>query len=240
MSFRGRSDPRDRDYGVRRNTGFPEPRPSANPAYGEFGCNGRYADGVVMNNTSNFVQLYSKDEDDCWTHSMTPRLAYLFAHTAIVFGDMVRDSTDIWADCFPPVCQPYLQRENWLSKFVQCLNRIATRIVKGMGPAPNCTGEEFALYLIMQQAKDTSSDDVYPCDSAPYTSLPSHGDDDKEFYDAYSNNCEDEDVLMLFQNPRAVLGAIGESMGVANIHPSEWFIMFKPELGENHLISTEV
>ena len=72
------------------------------------------------------------------------------------------------------------------------------------------------------------------------SSLPNHGDDDKEFYDAYSLNCEDEDVLMLFQEPEAVLGAVGEFMRVAYIHPAEWFIMFKPELGENHLISTEV
>ena len=41
----------------------------------------------------------------------------------------------------------------WRTEFVECFRRLARRLQLGLGPRPNCTGEEMAWHLIIDAAR---------------------------------------------------------------------------------------
>ena len=112
-----------------------------------------------------------------------------------------------------------------------------------------------ALYGIFDLAEDLGRDGI---DDDKYLALPSNPSDE-DFRDVLSSLVEDEDVLMLFDDgddgyssdeggadadilhPRSmateILGNLGEMARVVNLHPEEWFLAFREDRMQRHVVS---
>lgn len=191
----------------------------------------------LANDAASLAELYEPNKFGL-AHSLTPRSAYVFIHCGHSLVDMIQKNPDLFDESFPEICRPFLKDEDWREKFYQCLLRIAARISKGMGPKPNCTGEEFALYLIKEFASDPSKSTGKVMLGDAIKILPEHWMDDC-FEDVYSNNVDDEDVLALFDNPDFCVNQENEDFR-ENLHPEKWFVTHAPKRKDDHLLESAI
>ena len=184
-----------------------------------------------------------------------PRMAYLLFSAACYISDTLLDEAN-FPPRLPKVARMYWKKSpSWRRGFVECHRRIVCQLRKGLVPQPNCTGEEMALYGIFDLAEDLGRDGI---DDDKYLALPSNPSDE-DFRDVLSSLVEDEDVLMLFDDgddgyssdeggadadilhPRSmateILGNLGEMVRVVNLHPEEWFLAFREDRMQRHVVS---
>jgi hypothetical protein len=185
--------------------------------------------------------------ETCLELSLTPRMAF-FLHISLEgLGDELSDPLLYeaparpdgtlefdweWDDLLPRVARVG-RRIEWLNRFIQCFEDLRVRLARGQYPKPRCTGEEMALHIAIDRARDFYGDgvtqDVF---GSWYESFPSLGAADEDFDWIKDILFEDEDVLMLF-DPRfdgiESGSEIGDHLGVANLHPDEWFLPFRPD-----------
>lgn len=195
------------------------------------------------------------DEDpdgfDSDGHWLTPRMALKLHESAVrLFVEWRVNpgvTTVLHCNQLPTILKPFLRSESWRAEFAECFLRLASRIAKGILPSPNCTGEEMALNLVISHAK---SSHFTP---EGYAELPSYGPD-SDYERVEDLAVEDQDVLMLLDEQTGgacippswdleepaeedefnwsqivqsmMHGQIQETMGLANLHPAEWFIAF--------------
>jgi hypothetical protein len=174
----------------------------------------------------------------CGPLTTTPRNAMLLYVGAQQWADEFRfliDDEDIeWLieTTLPPVCRGV--DEVWLERFTQCFDRIAETFATGCLPAPECTGDEMALHLVLSWAAGhvaghPDENAAWRLGTGEFASLPTSADDG-DFSLLLDCLFEDHDVLMLFD---ARLGGIEgddgaiESMGLCNLHPRQWFLPFR-------------
>lgn len=166
---------------------------------------------------------------------MTPLLAYWLWDSCGYLGDMCRecgDQPELIHDLLPPIARPYARAE-WLDRFANCFDALATRIAAGEGDSEKlatCTGEEMALHLAIAQMESHLADGLIGPDVGPAEFLPDHGDDDYAFEALRDLLFTDHDVLMLYD---ASIDGIEDEAGkawqvarYANLHPRDWFKPF--------------
>ena len=167
---------------------------------------------------------------------LSPRNARLLHNSAEIAVEMLRaDIADEYLEEYlelnlPLVCHG--ADEVWVNRFVECFDSIAGRIAQGEVPYPRCTGEEMALHIVLDHARDQIDDAELTWDQDDaFSTLPSSLDDgDLGFL--RSVLFEDDDVLMLFNLKLDGIeddAELGESMGFANLHPTKWFLPFRGE-----------
>ena len=113
--------------------------------------------------------------------------------------------------CLPKICRPYIKSASWRSKYIGCFFRMANRLAKGLGPKPNCTGEENALHYILHMAPDQVT--MFHAGGAgiwgEYHGLPEYPQDD-QMEDIVSEICfEDHDVVELYERGHVATGISG-------------------------------
>ncbi|KAI8465925.1 MAG: hypothetical protein J3K34DRAFT_524984 [Monoraphidium minutum] len=174
------------------------------------------------------------DDDKPW---MTPRIAFKLYSTAVFLSDVAQHSDPDALD-LPPAAAPFAARRAWRAARAGA-GVPADRGAAGQRPGagPNCTGEEMALHLAVDWAReyDRGGNDE---ESAQLDWLPqAEMDDDWELVQDAA--VQDEDVQMLFDDkvaPQLLAGGtLAAVMGVTHLHPSEWFVAFKPHKMTNHL-----
>jgi hypothetical protein len=187
-------------------------------------------------------------------HWLTPRMAAKLYETAVVVPDYAFDGR---APSLPRVARRFWKSSaRWRENFLECYRRIASRLVKGLKPSPNCTGEEMALHNIVTAAVDAEQLIMDSGNCAWFDRLPKYENDDD--FDMVSELAtEDSDVLGLFeqgdlghsdeeQDEGAPLssevammlnkdGLLARQMDYAFLHPDEWFHAFKEDCFKNHL-----
>lgn len=180
-----------------------------------------------------FAALYEAD------HSrgarVTPRMAYWLWHACIYLADTWRDGRDdpaVLVDQLPPLARP-LAHSEWFDRFTDCFDELASRMAAGDGDRERlatCTGEEMALHIAVDLAEAFVTDGLLGPDVGRVSSLPDHGDADRNFEKMRDLLFTDHDVLILF-DPSMDGAEIPDSEidrveRYANLHPRDWFKPF--------------
>lgn len=128
------------------------------PRYNSYGARPAYA-------------LYKELEDVDWTlfdkegpEWLNARTAWKLCHTAITNSD--NDKTDNldpmdWPRLPKVARYHYNKSRNWRVDFLECYSRIACRLMRGLEPSPNCTGDEMALQNIISLASAFDGDGMF-------------------------------------------------------------------------------
>lgn len=174
-----------------------------------------------------FVALYEPHLAD--GAAMTPRMAYWLWETAWFLADTWRliADDDFFATELPRVAAPYAKGE-WLAQFIGCFQHLAERIAEGDGDSAllaRCTGDELALHMTIDLARDHLNDEVIDIEAA--ADLPDHGDKDSNFGLIRDVLFADHDVLMLYEPSLDGIEDDEFSRG-SNLHPRDWFKPFRP------------
>ena len=199
-------------------------------------------------------------DDDCPAcyQILTPRLAWLLHTGAEVAVDNWISDAKAGQDEFfemtegelPRLAQWYAVRTpGWLEQFLGTMRDLGLQVAAGRVPFPNSTAEEVALHVILREAAGylTTIGSDRDSDWDSFTQLPvhaasgDHDDDlDTDLFDALTLLdeilFEDDDVSMLFHLD---LDGIEDDedmidrMGLANLHPRDWFTPFRAEDGDN-------
>lgn len=164
---------------------------------------------------------------------MTPRIAYSGWHSCIYLADTWRDGRDDpepLVESLPPLARPLAHGE-WYDRFADCFDHLADRIAAGGGDQERlatCTGEEMALHLAIDLAEALATDGLLDVDAV--SSLPDHGEDDRDFETMRSLLFIDHDVLILFDpvmdGAEIPGGELERVERYANLHPRDWFKPF--------------
>eukprot|EP01083_Nonionella_stella_P011687 33185_1 len=168
---------------------------------------------------------------------ITPRMAYKIFDCGI----QIIDRLSLWTNwCllgFPDCCEPYLKKLFWKQSFVVAMKRVLIRLKNGMNFKCNCTAEEMAVHLILNEIQTYEEEpDEYEFwtmdDAIAYDSLPDYGTRDTKWDDLCDVGLEDHDVLMLF-NPKLKDHVLDHNtflyqhMNFVHLHPSTWFVPFR-------------
>lgn len=167
--------------------------------------------------------------------AMTPRMAYWLWVSCLYFADAWRDTRDDPApllDYFPPLARP-LVHGAWLDRFINGFDKLADRLAAGEGDRERlaeCTGEEYALHLVIDHAETCVEDGLLGPDIDDAPELPEHGADDRNFERMRDRLFADTDVMILFdlsmdgaEDPDSEINRIER---YANLHPRDWFKPF--------------
>mmetsp|Transcript_2953 Transcript_2953/g.6464 ORF Transcript_2953/g.6464 Transcript_2953/m.6464 type:complete len:283 (+) Transcript_2953:50-898(+) len=189
---------------------------------------------------------YEDYECDMWDMAWCPpRMACKLFHGVLTalenWESNYEDMRELVYDDFPPCAEAYINDPKWFEGIKDCGLRVAARLVKGLGPAPNCTGEEMVMHIAIKMAEECVEEYIKedPESWEEYFKLPRTRHDDK--YDMVAEcAAEDADVMMLFDKHIAagILDASSSGdnmMDFANIHPKDWFLPFKRSRVRDHL-----
>jgi hypothetical protein len=134
------------------------------------------------------------------------------------------DETTIGGE-LPAIARPFLSDPAWFVQLVHAFHLIAARLAVGHMPYPRCTGEEMALHVALAYARSSQADDELAKGTA---ALEDGTQDDWEYASEWL--FEDHDVLMLFHGAFDGIedSELGTQIGVASLHPRDWFIPFRP------------
>lgn len=135
---------------------------------------------------------------------------------------------DLWTDLLPEFMATQVD-ETWATRFVQCFSDIKMRAQFDGSVLPECTGEEVALHLAINEL------DMI-CDG-----MPGPDDEDITTDDIEAMRellFEDQDVLLLFDwtSPEAFMETRGdaeqndlyEMLGIGRMDYNAWFLPFHP------------
>jgi hypothetical protein len=134
---------------------------------------------------------------------MTPRMACWLWETCLYLADTWRENRDDpepLLEFLPPIARPFAHDE-WLDRFTDGFDALATRIAEGAGDQEElaaCTGEEMALHLTVDLAEAHLADGIIGPHDASASSLPDHGNADRDFDTMRDVLFRDNDVLILF------------------------------------------
>lgn len=184
------------------------------------------------------------DKTNC--HFMTPRMALKFYEAGCSLLVVLHEQWDEVAQedsLFPKCCDPYLKNNFWKISFMAAIHRVIFRLTKGLVFQPNCTAEEMAVHMIYEYLdRDYNFDPKW---NEEMMSLPNYGQRDTKFEETVECGVEDEDVLMLFdKNERMVRALLNDRSylyhhcGIANLHPSTWFLAFRDHRFDDASITT--
>ncbi|MCA1706856.1 MAG: hypothetical protein LC808_27780 [Actinobacteria bacterium] len=180
-----------------------------------------------------FAALYEADYE-LGAH-MTPRMACWLWQTCLYLADTWRDNRDDpepLLEFLPPIARPFAHGE-WLDRFTDGFDALATRIAEGAGDQERlaaCTGDEMALHLAVDLAEAHLRDGIIGPQDAPASSLPDQGDADSDFDTMRDLLFTDHDVLILFDplmdGAEIPGGELARVARYANLHPRDWFEPF--------------
>lgn len=167
--------------------------------------------------------------------AMTPRMAYWLWNTCIFLADTWRGSCEDpepLLEFLPPIARPFAHGE-WLDRFTDGFDHLAAKIAIGEGDREGlaaCTGEEFALHLVIDLAEAQLADGIIGTGIDTAKALPDHGQADSDFEAMRDLLFTDHDVLILFdpsmdgaEEPDGELDRIAR---FANLQPKDWFEPF--------------
>mmetsp|Transcript_14342 Transcript_14342/g.21667 ORF Transcript_14342/g.21667 Transcript_14342/m.21667 type:complete len:287 (+) Transcript_14342:42-902(+) len=179
-----------------------------------------------------------EEEEQEFPCSITPRMAFRLDYHAREILDQFENyhiyEFEFWDMYFPPISHSFLKKESWRLQFIAAVKRVLMRLLQGNGFHPNCTGEEMAVHLIVDRARDTFEDkeDFFVDDNKEWNKLPVYGENDEDFSLVGEIAVEDEDVLMLWQySPSNLTQLLPDA---AYLHPSKWFIAFRSDFERMH------
>lgn len=169
----------------------------------------------------------------------TPRTALVLAVTLEVMSDFIIDGCDRDEDTgrYTNDELPQIARNRtyeWMTRLSNCFIDLRDDIfIKGKDPRPLCTGEEVALALAIEYARDDFDSGLFSEEGGEYESalmsLPEHPEDydwemleddlfkyrDFEMlYDAALDGIEDKECVA------------NRQLGMINLHPNDWFKWF--------------
>jgi len=169
----------------------------------------------------------------------TPRTALVLSVALEVMADWIIDGCDRDEDTgrytndeLPPIARN--RTYEWMARLSNCFLDLRDDIlIKGQDPRPLCTGEEVALALAIEYARDDFDSGLFSDEDGEYAaaleSLPAHPEDydwemleellfkDRDFemlYDAKLDGIEDPEC------------AANKHLGIINLHPNDWFKWF--------------
>jgi hypothetical protein len=165
--------------------------------------------------------------------SLSPRMAArLWAVAEILYDDFHLGLADDIVSQLPPIARLHAD-ERFVTAFASRFAVIAKRLAEGLDCLEwiaTCTADEMAVHLILAHAEDLS----ITSEPAWIETLPGRDPDEDEDEDDFDLLVDllfqDTDVLMLY-NP-ALDGIedpdspIGQQLGIANLHPNDWFKQF--------------
>lgn len=175
------------------------------------------------------------------TDVLTPRFAFELWRECLYHADVRREDIErvregrLRADQLqwglPPVAMRSITVE-FASRFAQCFQdlaqRLATRSWGFEDGLPGCTGEELALHMVFDTLHDRLHGEM--ADGAANEFVGELRDDPDRDVDFYRDVLfADEDVLTLYDPALDGLehdARIGAWSGLANLHPSQWFLPF--------------
>eukprot|EP00927_Polykrikos_kofoidii_P072794 TRINITY_DN68891_c0_g1_i1.p1 TRINITY_DN68891_c0_g1~~TRINITY_DN68891_c0_g1_i1.p1 ORF type:complete len:451 (-),score=51.67 TRINITY_DN68891_c0_g1_i1:10-1362(-) len=196
---------------------------------------------------------------------MGARMAYMLDLSCAIISDSAHDKDNFaslpgWR--VPEFLKPFWADNSWRQQYRYCFHRLHARICKGRAPAPNCTGEELALYVAVDHA---IKDDGFVNESE-FEKLKEDNIDETDGEESESDEVavdeegfpttkrwemflecatEDQDVIEMF--PGGVLHdtdggtkrferAISQDSfeNYAFLHPQLWFVAFEPKRIRDH------
>lgn len=170
----------------------------------------------------------------------TPRTALVLAVALEVMSDWIidgsecDDETDRYtSDELPPIARN--RTYEWMARLSNCFLDLRDDILaSGHDPRPLCTGEEVALALAIDYARDTVNEGCFYEEGTEYgdalNSLSQHPEDfDWEMLEEVL--FKDRDFEMLYdpkldgiEDPECAANAF---LGCINLHPDDWFKWFR-------------
>jgi len=181
-----------------------------------------------------FEALYEADYQQ-GSH-MTPRMACWLWETCLYLADTWRENRDDpepLLESLPPVARPFAANGEWLDRFTNGFDALATRIAEGAGDQEElaaCTGEEMALHFAVDLAEAHLADGVIGPHDAAASALPAHDNADRDFDTMRDVLFRDNDVLILFDpsmdGAEISEGELDRVARYANLHPRDWFKPF--------------
>lgn len=131
----------------------------------------------------------------------------------------------------PVTARPFAQNPAWVACLADAYRMVRDRLAVGAFPIARCTGQEFALHIVISYAAMADAQGVGPVPEDYGLQLIPEPDDD-DFAEAHGVLFDDADILMLFD---PVLDGIEDPDSEANqrlglgpyLHPSHWFEPFR-------------
>ncbi|HMG43194.1 MAG TPA: hypothetical protein VK611_17825 [Acidimicrobiales bacterium] len=170
---------------------------------------------------------------------LTPRMACQLHMAADVEADMLRDNgLDDAGYVLPRAARRVVTPEFW-GRFVQCFEDLAARLAEPDDDLlPRCVGEEVALAHVIEQAKSRYLDmsEGWVVAGLDLSELPSNQELDTDFEHYADVLFEDRDFELLWM-PRfdgiEDDEELQQELRIANLHPSRWFLPFRPDEGND-------
>ena len=162
-----------------------------------------------------------------------PRMALALWLSAVAIYERAEHDDKSVVSGLPAVALTHAADDMWRDQLVTCFGWVAERLASGAMPIARCTGEEYALHIVISRAAmaDTIGDGVTDqvLEEHGLQLLPDVGDDD--FAEAHAHLFEDHDYLMLFdpvldgiEDPRS---EVNRRLGIGPLlHPLNWFTPF--------------
>jgi len=113
----------------------------------------------------------------------------------------------------------------WWEKVAESYQNLTLDFKAGKWPLPRCTSEEIALYMVIQDARNSPSFNFLPKNYAP------HKDDTLSAEELEEMLLEDTDFLFLFQPKYDGIqnDAAAAQLGMVNLDTDDWFKPFREE-----------
>jgi len=163
----------------------------------------------------------------------------------IFTGRNLEDEPDeLWKiEDLPRSAKPFALEPIWKKELDMCFNRLYCRLVSGKGLKPHCTGEEFALRMILRRARwviwfDVQESKVRLTFGPPPECLLDFETEEAwlKYIDVLENEklLKDLDLDNLYNYENnfdhwAISESFAMMFNAINLHPSKWFIEF-PEI----------
>lgn len=170
------------------------------------------------------------DADAHLSGPISPRMAlHLWCAARAIVDHAIVEPSSVGGG-LPVVARPFAHHPGWLTQLAGAYRMVRDRIALGAFPLARCTGEEFALHIVISYAAMADAQGVGPEPEDYGLQLIPEPDDD-DYAAAHDALFADEDILMLFDplldgiedvnsdvNQRLALGPY--------LHPSRWFDPF--------------
>lgn len=130
----------------------------------------------------------------------------------------------------PRSAKTWADDPTWVTQLIECYRMVTARLAAGAFPIARCTGEEFALHIVVAAAAGLHEQGMGPDPTDHGMQLMPDPDVD-ELAEAHHRLFEDQDILMLFE---PLLDGIEDAESSDNqrrfigpyLHPSRWFDTF--------------
>jgi hypothetical protein len=168
---------------------------------------------------------------DAWLSSITsPRMALHLWCAAGEIIDRAKAEPDSLMSGLPSVARRWTDDQVWMDRLLDAFRVVRDRLAIGALPIARCTGEEYALHIVIAYAAAAEVQGVAP-DPEDYGLQLIPEPDDDDYAAAHDALFEDHDLLLLFdpifdgiEDPKS---EINQRLGIGPyLHPARWYEPF--------------